>query len=313
MRTSTISAIAAGAILAQGPALAADARVPADFATIQRAVRQAADSNGDGTITIRVAPGTYTENVRIRRSGIRLLGGGARNTTIQAASGDLSVIKIKSANDVQISGFTVTGSASHDGIKVRRADGVVIADNTVTGNRHGITLRSSDDGMIEDNEVSGNRKSALKIRSGDDNTARGNDLSGNGKGIDLRGGTDNEISGNEINNNRSVGIRLRNDAEGTTVRDNRITGNGDDGIRLRDVSRSDILNNTVSSNDENGIRTRDTEDTVISQNTIQLNLEYGVRRRDDLGDDYNNLQAGDQRPPGNNTISGNLEGDIRTD
>jgi parallel beta-helix repeat protein len=314
MRISILATIAAtGAITIPAVALAADATVPGQFPTIQQAVRGAADGNGDGRIVIRVAPGTYSENVRIRRSGIHLKGSGAATTMIQAASDDSSVVDISGVSNVKLSGFTVTGSARHEGIKVRRVDSVSITDNTVTGNRHGITMRDSDDGTIIDNRISDNKKSGLKFRNSDDNTVRGNAFAGNRKGIDLRGGADNEVVDNQMSDHRDVGIRVRDDAEGTTVDGNRIADNGGDGVRLLDVSRTRITNNEVLSNGENGVRMRDTENTVIGGNTLQMNIEYGLRRRDDRSDDYDNTQSGDQPPPGNSTISNNIKGDIRTD
>lgn len=314
MRIPNLATIAAaGAITIPAFALAADATVPGQFPTIQQAVRGAADGNGDGRIVIRVAPGTYSENVRIRRSGIHLRGSGAATTTIQAASDNSPVVDLSRADNIRLSGFAITGSARHEGIKVRQADSVSITDNTVTGNRHGVTIRDSDDGTILDNRISGNRKSGLKLRDSDDNTMRGNTFARNGKGIDLRGGADNEVVDNRLSDHRDVGIRVRDAAEGTAIDSNRVADNGGDGVRLLDVSRTRIIGNKILRNRENGVRMRDTEDTVIGGNTIQMNIEYGLRRRDDLGDDYDETQVGDQPEPGNNIISGNIKGDARTD
>jgi hypothetical protein len=86
-----------------GPRLAVQPqvhRVPQDYATIQAAVDKA--RYGD---TVRVAPGTYQETVKLK-SGIRLLGSGAAWTVLDAGGQAVKLVDFSHARDVVVAGFT---------------------------------------------------------------------------------------------------------------------------------------------------------------------------------------------------------------
>jgi hypothetical protein len=76
-------------------------RVPADFSTIQQAIDAAAP--GD---TVLVAPGTYHEHL-VLRSGVRLVGAGAWQTTLDGDGQGTSLVDYTGARDVLVSGFTL--------------------------------------------------------------------------------------------------------------------------------------------------------------------------------------------------------------
>ncbi len=79
------------------------------FASIQTAI-EAADSGG----TVHVAAGEYFENLLIEKS-ITLLGADPQTTVINGASLD-SCIHIDDASQVNVAGFTLTGSQVGDNI-----------------------------------------------------------------------------------------------------------------------------------------------------------------------------------------------------
>jgi hypothetical protein len=87
----------------------APVRVPADFSTIQQAIDAA--EPGD---TVLVAPGTYHEHL-VLRSGVRLVGAGAWQTTLDGQGQGTSLIDYTGARDVLVSGFTLRGVGRADG------------------------------------------------------------------------------------------------------------------------------------------------------------------------------------------------------
>ena len=74
--------------------------VPREYATLQAAVDAA--RSGD---TVRVAPGTYTETVKLK-SGIRLLGSGAPWTILDGGGQPVKLVDFSRARDVVVAGFT---------------------------------------------------------------------------------------------------------------------------------------------------------------------------------------------------------------
>lgn len=89
-------------------------RVPQDHATIQAAI----DAAGPGE-TVRVAPGVYTEHVRLR-SGVRLVGSGARRTILDGGGSPIPLVVFSEARNAVLAGFTLrnvgraTGCATPD-------------------------------------------------------------------------------------------------------------------------------------------------------------------------------------------------------
>ncbi|HZI10330.1 MAG TPA: NosD domain-containing protein [Myxococcus sp.] len=74
--------------------------VPEEYPTIQAAVDAARPRD-----TVRVAPGVYSENVRLR-SGIRLEGSGAHATVLDGRGMPRNLVDFTGATDVEIRGFT---------------------------------------------------------------------------------------------------------------------------------------------------------------------------------------------------------------
>jgi hypothetical protein len=179
------------------------------YKRVQAAVDAAA--NGD---EIRVAAGTYTENVRIQDKSLVLQGGysgswtrdiSANTTTLAGAGGD-SVVSLIGA-DVTIDGFRITGGAgSPEGLPYARHGGGIysrdgsptISNNIIEGN----DIRSEEPAS-EVNFGGGvyvaNAPSANIL-----NNVIRNNFAGRGSGISANGETA-LIQGNTIENNTSVG------------------------------------------------------------------------------------------------------------
>ncbi len=197
-------------------------RVPADFPSVQAAL--AAAAAGD---TVRVAPGTYRENVTITKA-----------VTITSDFTD--------TRDVAIIRATILdggGSAKKEG-----AQPIINVPAGVHGARIvGLTLRNGAHGLMNagridvfDNYFSENGD-ALSFESGAGHV-RGNLFEKNrDDGIDMDDASEALIEDNVIRDNRDDGIEIRlhkikDPAARLTIiiRRNLITGNGEDGLQLID-------------------------------------------------------------------------------
>ncbi|TWT43974.1 hypothetical protein RAS1_03780 [Phycisphaerae bacterium RAS1] len=179
------------------------------FRTVQAGIDAAAD--GD---EVRVAGGTYTENLRVERKAIALLGGYggdwsrdiAANQTTLAGAGGNAVINIIEC-DATVDGFRITGgTGSTEGLPYSYLGGGIYSRDgspTITNN------------IIEDNDIRSAEPPADESRGGGvfvtnapaatimDNVIRGN-YAGRGAGIAVFGQAA-LIQGNTVEDNTSVG------------------------------------------------------------------------------------------------------------
>lgn len=148
------------ALLIGGGASAADWQVPNQAGAIAKTLAQAAD--GD---TLRLAPGTYFENLTLDRpvtldgQGHATIDGGKTGSTITVTG-----------PSVTVQGLTVVGSGSaHEGIDsgiqlTKTATAPVIRDNTLLGNLYGIDIHGARDALVSGNIIEGRQDRHMNMR-----------------------------------------------------------------------------------------------------------------------------------------------------
>jgi len=252
--------------------------------------------------TVNVAAGAYTENVNVNKS-LTLQGASSATVTVTAAINTASVFTVTASN-VNISGFTatgtqITGNQGYAGIKF--GSGVTncnIHDNIVSGNQYGILL-------IEplSNTTPGN------------NTFTNNTASNCGvSGIEMQNTWNNTFTNNTANSNGSQGFRLAN-AKNNTFTGNTANstlgttgGGGACGFFLvvaggTGSNGNTFTNNIANSNPNHGFRMDGSTGNILTGNTFNSNGADGIKLK--TGSNNNTLN--------NNTCSHNAIGiDIAT-
>ena len=228
------------------PASAADLTVGAQgqFKTIQQAVDAA--TPGD---TVRVAPGTYIENVVVNKP-LTISAAGAR-PTVQAADSSRDVFLLTSSG-VRIDGLTITGGAS--GVQIQSTSKCVVTNVFARDNVRGVYLSHS-----TENEISNSN------------------LADNGYGVYGDNASSNTISSNVATGEKGNGIALGdgiflNYGDSNTITRNNLSANHVFGISLYNSPRNIISNNTISDNDRIGVRLGPaSNDNTLTFNTIARN------------------------------------------
>lgn len=182
--------------------------VPDDYPTIQEAI----DAASPGCL-ILVSHGTYRGNLIITKS-IKLVGE-EPHTTVLDGQRTSNVIEV-TADDVQISGFTIQNSSSDNlvtkkmgaGIFLSRSSDVTIRDNIISDNGWGIRLERSGNNSISNNKIA-NNSIGLRIQWSDNNII-----------------VDNLIVNNILEHGgiRCCGLWLTS-SYGNTLKGNNLTGN----------------------------------------------------------------------------------------
>jgi len=229
--------------------------VPDDYPTIQEAIGNA--SEGD---TVFVKKGIYKENVIVDRP-VSLLGEDSAETVIEGQVyryGPFYTIRIQ-ANNVEISGFTITGTLTgittdgspygckiisnniednfETGISVSYGENWVLSENNITRNgMYGIYICSSNS-VVSNNNVSGNQAAGIIVDSCTNVTISGNSITDNGVsdygegGLELRWDGPFYVYGNNITENQGYGVEFAEGCYNSTVHDNNIMRN-DVGVEL---------------------------------------------------------------------------------
>jgi uncharacterized repeat protein (TIGR01451 family) len=226
-----VMALALGGLVVAQPALAdsaifqvnsqwSSANPPAGwnvtrFNTIQAAVNAAGAND-----IIQVYAGTYPEDVRINKSGLKVSGAGPEVTHIigRKDSGAANTVEI-AANNVLLEGFSIT------------RDGNNPTDWATNVKSQGVIFNQGVSGAVLQNcRISGNRN-GVYLNQAQNNTIRNNVITDNRTGIQLANDVSGTvISGNEITNNWTLGIVTTiGDASHITtaihVNQNNISGN----------------------------------------------------------------------------------------
>ncbi len=242
------------------------------FSTIQAAVDVASDG-----ATIVVYPGTHVENVDVyRQLTIKSYSGNPLDTVVRASSPDDHVFYV-TANNVKISGLTITGAnqnAPYSGIYLSRAKSCTIENDIVSGNWYGISLDNSASTNLNNNVVNSNLGTGIYLESSVGNKLTGNMVSSNSEnGFWLKDGSNsNTLTGNSANSNMGSGFLLDNQCIGNSLSDNIAEANGGHGISLNSASNSNTFkNNTLSSNTIYGIYLGSSGNNLVSDNNRIIN------------------------------------------
>jgi len=253
--------------LASGNTLYVGGSGPGNYTTIQEAINNA--SNG---YTIFVYNGTYNENLDTKLKKISLVGENRDITFITGPTDSSPVLKISTSN-VNVSGFTMTGTTNQMVIQVMtlaeniRIENCIIKQGAtgialgLTTNRITIThniiqdqdfvaiqTQTSTFDMISFNRIEGSKGQGITFSlSSSHNSIVNNSIIDNVKEAVMfegAGSTDNTISGNNISGNE-VGIRF-NSAGSNTIKSNNIQGNIREGILMQMSNENSItLNNFI--------------------------------------------------------------------
>lgn len=239
--------------------------------------------------TVHVAEGTYVENVVVGKT-LALVGAGAATTTINGGNSGV-VVKI-TANDVEMSGFTVTGSGgtplADAGVILQGVTGCAVTECTVSGNGGvGIGLQLSNGNTVQGNILDDNVIAGIGLMGAAGNAILDNTVSATaqlaglyGYGIVLEGvdvtsdgredlfSTGNTVSGNTLSGNAGDGLYLGWDCNGNSITDNTATANGNDGIYLWKSSGNTVTGNTLADNVAEGMQLMASADNTITGNTI---------------------------------------------
>lgn len=247
-------------------------RVPEEFPTVQAALDAAAD--GD---TVLVAPGTWTESIRMPEAAVTL---GSRLIQGDSAAVDGTVIDGGGADWV----LRFEASAGYSriiGLTLRNAEDCIYPHapfdfiaGVVTGCVDGIDYEAGSGGYLAGSRLYGNT---------DD-------------GVDLDGDVAIVIEGNEIRDNAQDGIEMRfqpwtGPVRRTVIRGNVIASNGQDGIQFigyAEPSAREVLvaDNRILDNGMAGIGCMDRQDTeedfraarLAEPITLRGNILEGNRR-----------------------------------
>jgi nitrous oxidase accessory protein len=247
--------------------------VPADYATIQEAINAA--TTGD---TILVGNGTYYENVILNKT-VTLVGEDTASTIIDGNYTG-NAVKI-TANNVQLTGFTIESSGVYSGIYIEATKGANIINNIIRNNFEGLVIENCSNVLISENKIQLNVGSpAIFINYSSSVTFSKNDVANNvGEGVVIFHCSNSTVSENQINAN-GFGSNLAglgavvSRSRGITVSKNNLTGNAGAGLGLSGSHENNIFKNNVRSN-RYGISLSTSTSNNIYENNIQTN-NHGV-------------------------------------
>jgi PGF-pre-PGF domain-containing protein len=214
------------------------------FSSIQAAV----DAAWEGD-TVLVSPGTYTENVQVNKSiSIISSSGNPENTVVLAADPEENVFSV-TADSVNISGFTVSGTSEGyaAGVYMEDVSGCNLSGNILSDNYYGAWLYESENCTLSGNNVAGGRF-GICLDSSENNSVNDNSIrSVSTCGFWLNQASGNKISGNELRDS-GYGIAVRRMSNGNELQNNTISGNEELGLWLSGSDANVLRNNSMQGN-----------------------------------------------------------------
>jgi parallel beta-helix repeat protein len=242
-----------------------------NFLTIQEAID--APNTTDGHI-LEVAPGIFTENVKVNKSlTIRSFYGNPLTTIVQAANPGDHVFTI-TADYVNISGFTIrNATVNASGIYIDNSSNNTITNNMIISNPNGMNLTASNYNNLSNNFVCSNSANGIYLGYGEGNSIIDNTLSSNKwNGLYAEYANNNHILNNSANFNEMwEGIHLRS-SNNNIISNNTAIANFDNGILLYNSTFNNITNNNASFTIHwNGICLSSSRENTLANNTANSN------------------------------------------
>ncbi|MGH9053401.1 MAG: right-handed parallel beta-helix repeat-containing protein [Acidimicrobiia bacterium] len=239
--------LAAGWWIVSRPAVI---EVPGDASTVGEALAAAPEG-----AVVRLAPGRYEESLVVQ-GPVTIEGPATGQATIVGRPGQ-PVITVTGTRDVTLQGLTITGGEL--GVLIEDSEGVLVADNLVTGNSlRGVKV------------VFGSARIVGNVVA--------DTFSPYGKGIHVANAMSRSpsvVEGNLVEGSGSEGI-LTNLVR-VVVEGNRVLDNGSDGIAVSEMSHARVLGNTVAGNGRAGIYVVDMSMADLERNLVEGNRSDGVR------------------------------------
>ena len=238
---------------------------------------QHAVDNAKAGDTICVKDGTYTENVDVAKSHLTIRSeNGSASTTVQASNSNDSVFEV-TADYVNISGFTVTGSSFTGGIYLDHPDHCTISNNNASNNFCGIWLSHSSNNSLSSNTADSNDYYGIKLDdSSDYNSLSCNIASNNDYGLLLDDSSNNALSSNIANWNKNDGIGLYHSCNYNSLSCNTASSNGHGLLLESHSSNNSLSNNTASNNKNDGIGLYDSSNYNTLANNTASDNDYGL-------------------------------------
>jgi len=239
------------------------------YRTIQKGINESRRND-----IVQVLPGIYEENIELL-SDLIVLGSGSKDIIVTSDIG--SVVTANNAYNVSLSGFTIDGKGSADGLLCSGATfGIAIKDNIVLNSKIGIWCSGSANANIKNNVLKWNVYDGLQCGNSTNVAIDDNDFKNNGRyGIWCYGETTVNIISNSVCDNNEWGIRSSNTAK-VTIQSNTIDQNGQYGILCEGSTTTDITANNILYNSNHGIGGGGNAVITVSDNLIHNNVECGM-------------------------------------
>jgi parallel beta-helix repeat protein len=241
--------------------------------------------------------GTEEHNDLIGNAGIRVYSDFNKIANNTFTGNDLTAIGLWNCTNNQILGNTIKDVSFGYGIQLYNASMNTIEKNILNHNSWGIELQRSDTNTFNQNEIQESVNSGIRAVNCNFTTLTENIISrngheskyeGTGKGVSLVGSY-GMIADNIISFNRDDGVYVESiiwefcsqppcgseESYENLIIDNKIQGNGRDGIRLEKTWKNLIWKNNLTSNHGKGISFVQSHNNSAELNNINKS-DYGV-------------------------------------